>query len=218
MRVSSVVGLSPSRWAAPPAPRIRQPALSSTPRMCSRVTSVSVALRWRAPAGAAGRAMVRRGPVATTIARSTTFRSSRMFPGQPYRWSADMFSSVMTSIALAEPLREFLDEAPHQERNVLEPVPKRRHVDRKDVQSVEQILAKRSRRRCPFSRSRCVAAMTRVSTRIARGLPSRSNCRSSSTRSSFTWVSAGRSPISSRKIVEWCASSNLPICRSTAPV
>ena len=45
------------------------------------------------------------------------------------------------------------------------------------------------------------------------GLPSRSICRSSRTRNSLTWMSVGRSPISSRKIVDWSASfeaSDLP--------
>ena len=43
-RVSSVVGRSPSRSAAPPVPRIRQPVLSRTLRMCSVSTSVSFSL------------------------------------------------------------------------------------------------------------------------------------------------------------------------------
>ena len=45
MRVSSVLGLSPSRSAAPPVPRTRQPALSSVLRMWSRSTSSSASLR-----------------------------------------------------------------------------------------------------------------------------------------------------------------------------
>ena len=60
--------------------------------------------------------------------------------------------------------------------------------------------------------------MIRVSIEIGRGLPSRSIWRSSSTRRSLTCTSAGRSPISSRKIVEWSASSNLPTWRDSAPV
>ena len=44
IRVSSVVGLSPSRSAAPLFPRMRQPALSSTVRMCAFSTSTSFAL------------------------------------------------------------------------------------------------------------------------------------------------------------------------------
>ncbi len=60
--------------------------------------------------------------------------------------------------------------------------------------------------------------MTRVSTLIDVELPNRSIDRSSSTRSSLTWTCIGRSPISSRKIVEWLASSKRPICRARAPV
>ncbi len=59
MRVSSVVGLSPSRSAAPPCPRTRQPTLSSTARMCSFSTSASVTAALGATAArAAGRVMV----------------------------------------------------------------------------------------------------------------------------------------------------------------
>src|SRR5262245_10073298 len=45
MRVSSVVGFMPSLSAAPPGPRIRQPVLSSTARMCSSSTSTSLGLQ-----------------------------------------------------------------------------------------------------------------------------------------------------------------------------
>ena len=60
--------------------------------------------------------------------------------------------------------------------------------------------------------------MTRTSTSIGRGLPSRSICRFSRTRSSLTWSSSGTSPISSRKMVEPLASSKRPVCRASAPV
>ena len=80
MRVSSVVGLSPSRSAAPPAPRIRHPAISSTLRMCSLCTSSS--RRLRSSTRVTGRAMVSTGPVARIIALSTRLRISRMLPGQ----------------------------------------------------------------------------------------------------------------------------------------
>ena len=63
-----------------------------------------------------------------------------------------------------------------------------------------------------------MAAMTRTSTLIVLGLPSRSNSPASSTRSSFTCRSTGSSPISSRKSVERSAISNRPTCRDSAPV
>ena len=82
MRVSSVVGRSPSRSAAPPDPRTRQPLLSRTLRICSLATSASATLCFLPGPAGAGREMVNCVPVATIIARSTTLRSSRMLPGQ----------------------------------------------------------------------------------------------------------------------------------------
>ena len=108
--------------------------------------------------------------------------------------------------ALSERFRELFDETPDKKRNILGPA-QRRHPDRKDVQPIEQIFPNEpSAIRCP--RSRCVAAMIRVSSEIDRGSPSRSIVRSSITRSSLTCTSAGRSPISSRKIVDPAASSS----------
>jgi hypothetical protein len=63
-----------------------------------------------------------------------------------------------------------------------------------------------------------VAAITRTLTCVGRVAPIASNSRSWSTRSSFTWTSSGSSPISSRKIVPWCASAKRPGLRWMAPV
>ena len=63
-----------------------------------------------------------------------------------------------------------------------------------------------------------MAAMTRTSTLIGRAEPTRSNSRSWSTRRSASWVSGGRSPTSSRKMVPPSASSKRPARRSSAPV
>ena len=60
--------------------------------------------------------------------------------------------------------------------------------------------------------------MIRTSDATDRFSPSRSNRRSCSTRSSFTCVGRGMSPISSRKIVPPLASSKRPLRSSTAPV
>ena len=65
--------------------------------------------------------------------------------------------------------------------------------------------------------TRFVAAMRRTSTRLVRVEPSRSTSPVCSTRSSFTWISSGSSPTSSRKSVPRSASSNRPIrarCRA----
>jgi len=63
-----------------------------------------------------------------------------------------------------------------------------------------------------------VAATTRTSTGIACVPPTRVSSRSSSTRSSFTCVLGGISPISSRNSVPPSASSKRPSRRSAAPV
>src|SRR5262245_34972045 len=42
-----------------------------------------------------------------------------------------------------ERLRELVDEAPDEERDVFDPLPQRRNVDGKDVEPVEEILAER---------------------------------------------------------------------------
>ena len=62
------------------------------------------------------------------------------------------------------------------------------------------------------SMSRWVAATMRTSTVIWPRPPTRCTARSSSTRSSFTCMSAGMSPISSRKRVPPSASSKRPSC------
>src|SRR2546427_12727543 len=67
-------------------------------------------------------------------------------------------------------------------------------------------------------RSRFVAAITRTATRSGRLDPTGSNSCSCRTRRSFTRVSRGSSPISSRKIVPPSASSKRPTRRSRAPV
>ena len=58
----------------------------------------------------------------------------------------------------------------------------------------------------------------RTSTRIVPVPPTRMNSCSSSTRSSFTCMSGGSSPTSSRKSVPLSASSNFPTFRADAPV
>ena len=60
--------------------------------------------------------------------------------------------------------------------------------------------------------------MTRTSTRMVRLSPTRSNSRSWSTRSSFTWSFGDMLLISSRKMVPPWAASNRPVLLSTAPV
>ena len=67
-----------------------------------------------------------------------------MLPGHEYCCSAARLSLSIVSMRLRERLRELLDEAPDQQRNVFDALPQRRHVNRKDVQAVEQVLAERA--------------------------------------------------------------------------
>ncbi len=69
-----------------------------------------------------------------------------------------------------------------------------------------------------FSRFRLVVAMTRTSTRIVRGLPTRSNSFSWRTRSSLAWRRVSISLTSSRSSVPPSAISNRPMLRRSAPV
>jgi len=114
---------------------------------------------------------------------------------------------------LRVPFHEVLD----QHRNILRPFAERRHLNRENVKPVKQVGSKRSAAMAAV-KSRLVAAMTRTSVGIIRLPPTRSNCRSCSTRSNAIWVSAGSSPTSSRKIVPECAISKRPWRRCTAPV
>ncbi len=68
------------------------------------------------------------------------------------------------------------------------------------------------------SRFLFVAATSRTSAVKVLFEPTRSKVRSPKNRSSFTWIVASISPISSRKSVPPCARSNRPMRRSCAPV
>ena len=89
--------------------------------------------------------------------------------------------------------------------------------DREHVEPVEQVLAE--------------AAVLDLLQQVAMGRrdqpdvdltverpPTGSTSPSCTARSSLTWTSSGRSPISSRNSVPPCASTNLPVCLSVAPV
>lgn len=107
IRVSKVVGLIPSRSAAPPVPRIRHPAVSSTMRMWSRSTSVIRSLL-ESPAVCTrgtlttGKGIASREPCARMIARSTTLRSSRMLPGHEPQFVNSGRKELLASSGFAE--------------------------------------------------------------------------------------------------------------------
>ena len=80
-------------------------------------------------------------PGARISARSTAFRSSRMLPGQGRACSR---ADRVLRERLARHARargQLLGEVRHQRGHVLEPLAQRRHLDRHDVQPVEQVLA-----------------------------------------------------------------------------
>src|SRR5207244_432486 len=94
---------------------------------------------------------------------------------------------------------------PRGRRRALQHLALRRHV----VHAQHAVAA------IAFSRSRCVAEMSRTLTRIGSLLPMRVTSRFSITRSSFACSLYGMSPISSRKTVPPLAYSKSPLrCRS----
>src|SRR5271169_4694720 len=97
---SSVVGLSPRISAAPPFPRTRQRVIFKTLNTCSRSASLSWRLGSASLGETFGKLMNSLEPVASIIALSTTFRTSRMLPGQEYRCSASRLSLSMDSMDL----------------------------------------------------------------------------------------------------------------------
>ncbi len=80
----------------------------------------------------------------------------------------------------------------------------------------------KSSRNCPSetrrARSALVSAIRRASIVMVSVPPSRSNCRSSSTRKSFDWVAGESAATSSSTMVPAPAISSRPSLRSTAPV
>ena len=139
-------------------------------------------------------------PGASTTMDSIRFRSWRTLPGQGaldqplHRLGGDAPEGAVVRPG------ELPDEAADQERDVVPPLPQRRQVDVEDVEPVVQVVPELAQRTAS-RRVRLVAASTRTSTLIGWVPPTRKKVRLSSTRSSFTWVAGGISPISSRKMV-----------------
>ena len=91
-----------------------------------------------------------------------------------------------------------LDEAAHEQRDVVAPLAQRRQVDVQHVEPVVQIRAELAALHRARAAARFVAAMTRTSTWIGCAPPTRVNSRSSSTRSSLTCVRRRRARRSRR--------------------
>src|SRR5882672_3347304 len=105
----------------------------------------------------------------------------------------------------------------HEHRDVLRPLAQRRYLDRKHVQAVVEIRAETLRSDHLFQidvRRRDDPRARPLGVRVAHAL----ELALLQTRSSFGCSSSGASPISSRKMVPWLASSKRPIRWATAPV
>ena len=196
--------------------------------MCARSASRErrAAARGRARAGSASACrnsmsdarMVR--PGADSAARDTVLSSSRMLPGQRIRRAAverlarehlgvDR-QAVGGAVARQEALR--------QHRDVDLPLAQRRQADGERVDAVVQVLAEAALAHELLERRGWSPRSAGSRPRSTRLPPSRSNRRSSSTRSSLACATIDRSPISSRNSVPSLASSSRPGLRSCAPV
>ena len=65
-----------------------------------------------------------------------------MLPGQRVALQLGEVLARHAVDLLVERLRELRHEPPHQQRDVVDALAQRRHVDREDVQAIEQVLAK----------------------------------------------------------------------------
>ena len=99
----------------------------------------------RRPATPARRSAGRRRrpcrPSASSTARSMTFSSSRMLPGQLWRISTFCASGWKPSTFFFSSPAKRLHEELGQRRDVVLAIAQRRHLHRDDVQAVEQVLA-----------------------------------------------------------------------------
>ena len=198
--------MTPSRLPQGPQDDLAFAVGEGGPRLAAcRPVGVGGRLRPGTPAPAA------RSPVDTITARSMTFSSSRMLPGQCHSCSAAIVDAGMVVIVPLGARGELLHEVADQQRDVLLAFAQRRHLDREHVQAVEQVAAERAlvhhllRDRGWSRRS---AGRRRAGSACCRAARTRAPA---ATRSSFGCTSSGMSPISSRNSVPRCASSMRPI-------
>jgi len=192
--------LRPSAAAAASAlPSHRSSAFWISRRsMVSRLSSSGAG-----PAGAGRQARsaaaIRRPPPSRT-ARSTTWSSSRTFPGQGYWSSAWSASSV-------KPSKSFRYRRPCRPRKWAASTGMSSRRSRRGGRRISTVLRRKNRswRNRPAAtsagRSALVADSTRTSATWVRDEPTRSNSPHSSTRSSLAWSAGGMLAISSRKRV-----------------
>ena len=103
---------------------------------------------------------------------------------------------------LAKRRRELLDESPHQQRYVVRSFAQRRHADREHAEAIVQVLAEGTRGDQLFEVAMGRGDDSRIDANWPRAPQSLDLSLFEYPRSSLTWTSSGRSPISSRKIVE----------------
>ena len=204
MRDSSVVGLSPSRSAAPPAPRTRQLHRSSVEMTCWRSSSSRVMSVRRLAAGVVQTA---RGGRMSRVASRLTISARLDGVAQLAHVARPAILGQATHAVVAHPLDraphvalELADEAPDQHRHV-PPAARAAAAPRSGTRSGGSRDPRGTRHRAPpCLRSRLVAAIRRTSTLTVRGAaPTRSKLPVCKARSSLAWRSSGSSPISSRK-------------------
>src|ERR1019366_1262172 len=152
---------------------------------------------------------------ASAAARTSTFRSSRTFPGHGSAWSC---ARALGSRVTGGP-------EPASSRSIFAPRTATSAGRSRRGGSTTRIWAsrkKRSSRNRPASiswrRSRCVAATTRTSILTGAVPPRRVTSRRSRTRKNFDWIASGSSPTSSRNTVPPWPASKKPARRRSAPV
>ena len=158
--------------AAPPTPRIRQRAASTTALMWSFTTSSIRLLRDATRSARQGNRELR-----PTGHDHRALHDIAQFPdvSRPLVLLQRGQALARNSLdSLAERCRELVDETPDQQRDVFGAIAERRHVNRKDIQPVVEVVAERA-----FGDELLEIAMrggddTHVDV-DARGLPSRSN-------------------------------------------
>ena len=112
--------------------------------MCVRSTSISLMLRPDAAEDVSGTGIVNRGPAAVIMARSTTLRSSRIFPGQAYRCSPSMLLFAIVSMRLPNAFENSSTKCHTSSGMSSTRSRSGGHTNRKHVEPVVQVLAERA--------------------------------------------------------------------------
>ena len=156
-------------------------------------------------------------PSTRMTARSMQFCSSRTLPGQRYVAQLLHRRRREHERLLVQVAAEALDEVPREHRDVARPLAQRRNRDRKHRQPEIEVLAEAG---APPRRPSgpCWSRPRRARPPGRRAFRRRARTASPRARAgSWPGGGSGRSPISSRKSVPRCASSNLPGLRPAAP-